>query len=260
MAIKAPQKSAFDIAGRYQRHLQRVEIFACIFSLISTVLSFFEFYIYIKDVVIVISAILLVSICFLQMRFRSTYREAESIRRDALIDHAFGTVMADVQSEGYYDSSNVGSTFRKLLASIHESSLLSSAIIDAMLKRQEITTLIGGLFVIAACAVRAIQSELFLAILNGFLSLNIINDYCELRSLRTEIRTVCDKCKHICEDSANSQRKTLSPQQQAHIIRECIRYECAFAYASIMLDEQFYRQLNPVHEKDWQAIKARYYN
>ena len=122
------------------------------------------------------------------------------------------------------------------------------------------TTLIGGLFVIAACAVRAIQSELFLAILNGFLSLNIINDYCELRSLRTEIRTVCDKCKHICEDSANSQRKTLSPQQQAHIIRECIRYECAFAYASIMLDEQFYRQLNPVHEKDWQAIKARYYN
>ena len=97
MAIGIPQKSAFDTAGQYQRHLQRVEKFACIFSLISTVLSFFEFYSYIKDVVIVISVILLVSICFLQMRFRSTYREAESIRRDALIDHAFGTVMADVQ-------------------------------------------------------------------------------------------------------------------------------------------------------------------
>lgn len=260
MATKVPQKSAFNIAGNYQIYLTRCELGACLFSVISTALSFFEFYTYIKNPVTVISIVLLITICFLQVRFHSTYREAESVRRDGLIDHCFGTIMADTQSEGYYDSDDIDSGFKKLLASIHESSLLSSAIIDGMLKRQEKITFIGGVFVVIACVARSIQSELFLAILNGFLSLRLIGNYCELRSLRAEIRNVLDKCKHICEDHASSRRKTFSTQQQAHLIRECIHYECALAYASIMLDEDLYQQPNLTHEKEWKAIKARYYD
>ena len=168
--------------------------------------------------------------------------------------------MADTQSEGYYDSVDIDSGFKKLLASIHESSLLSSVIIDGMLKRQERITFIGGIFVVIACVARSIQSELFLAILNGFLSLRLLDDYCELHALRAEVRNVLEKCKHICEDRASSRRKTFSAQQQAHLIRECIRYECALAYASIMLDEGLYQQLNPTHEKEWKAVKERYYD
>lgn len=259
MATEVPQKSAFNIAGNYQATLTRCELGACLFSVSSTALSFFEFYAHIKDSVTVISVIFLIAIFFLQMRFRSTYREAENIRRDGLIDHCFGTVMADTQSEGYYDSADIDNGFKKLLASIHESSLLSAAIIDGMLKRQEKITFLGGIFVVISCVARSIQSELFLAILNGYLSLRLISDYCELRSLRAEIRTVLDNCKHICEDRTNSSRKTFSPKQQAHLIRECIRYECALAYASIMMDEKVYLQLNAVHEKMWDDIKARYY-
>ena len=259
MATKAPQKSAYDVARKYQANLNRYELGACFFSVISTALSFFEFYAYIKGVVVVLSIILLAAICFLQMRFRSTYREAESVRRDVLLDHSFGTVMANTQSEGYYDSADIDSGFEKLLASIHQSSLFSSAIIDGMLKRQEKRTFIGGIFIIIACAVSSMQSELFLAILNGFLSLRLLNDYFELRSLRTEIHTALDNCKHICEDHANSSRKTFSIQQQAHVIRECIRYECALAYAAIILDEGVYQKLNPAHEEEWGKIKSRYY-
>lgn len=208
MATKVPQKSAFNIAGKYQVYLVRCELGACLFSVISTALSFFEFYAYIKNSVTMLSVAFLMAICFLQMRFRSTYREAESVRRDGLIDHCFGTIMADTQSEGYYDSVDIDSGIKKLLASIHESSLLSSAIIDAMLKRQERITFIGGIFVVIACVARSIQSELFLAILNGFLSLRLLDDYCELHALRAEIRNVLEKCKHICEDRASSRRKT----------------------------------------------------
>lgn len=259
MAIRVPQKSAYDIAGNYQKILSRCELGACLFSIGSTALSFFEFYAYIKGFIIVISIILLAAIFFLQMRFNSTYREAESIRRDALIDHSFGTVMADIQSEGYYDSDDIDSGFKKLLASIHQSSLLSSRVIDVMIKRQEKVTLFGGFFVIIACAVSSIQSELFLTILSGFLSLRLISDYCELRALRVEIRTMLENCKRICEDRINSHRKTFSAQQQAHLLRECIRYECALAYASIMLDGDVYQQQNPVHEAEWERIKSRYY-
>lgn len=260
MATKVPQKSAFNTASKYQVYLTRCELGACLFSVISTALSFFEFYAYIKNPVTVISVAFLIAICFFQMRFRSTYREAESVRRDGLIDHSFGTKMADTQSEGYYDSVDINSGFKKLLASIHESSLLSSVIIEGMLKRQERITFIGGIFVVTACVTRSIQSELFLAILNGFLSLRLLGDYCELHALRSEIRNVLEKCKHICEDRASSHRKTFSAQQQAHLIRECIRYECALAYASIMLDEDLYKQLNLTHEKEWQAVKERYYD
>lgn len=259
MATKVPQKSAFNTAGKYQVYFTRCELGACLFSIISTALSFFEFYAHIKNSVTVISVAFLMAICFFQMRFRSTYREAESIRRDGLIDHSFGTIMADTQSEGYYDSVDIDSGFKKLLASIHESSLLSSAIIDAMLKRQEKITFIGGIFVIIACVAKSIQSEILLAMLNGFLSLRLISDYFELRSLRTEIRTVLDNCKHICEDFASSHRKTFSMQQQAHLLREAMRYECALAYASVMFDENIYQKLNPAHEREWEDIKARYY-
>lgn len=259
MMPKLPQKNAFDVAGKYQTRLNQCKFGASFFSVIFTVLSFFEFYSYLKSLATVISVFSLFVICFWQLRFQSTYREAESIRRDVLIDHSFGTVMADAQSEGYYDSSEIDRGFKKLLASVHESSFLSSEIIDVMLNRQERVTVIGGLFVIAACAASSIQSELFLAILNGFLSLNLINDYCELRALRAEIHTVCDKCKQICEDYINSHRKTFTIPQQAHVIRECLRYECALAYASIMLDEKAYMQLNAAHERKWRKIKTRYY-
>lgn len=259
MATKVPHKSAFNTAGKYQVYLTRCELGACLFSVISTALSFFEFYAHIKNSVTVVSVAFLIAICFFQMRFRSTYREAESVRRDGLIDHCFGTKMADTQSEGYYDSVDIDSGFKKLLASIHESSRLSSVIIDGMLKRQERITFIGGIFVVTACVARSIQSELFLAILNGFLSLRLISDYGELRSLRAEIRTVLDNCKHICEDFASSHRKTFSTQQQAHLLREAMRYECALAYASIMFDEDIYQHLNPAHEKEWSEIKRRYY-
>lgn len=260
MVPKVPQKPAFDVAGKYQANLSRCEHGACLFSVISTVLSFFDVYVYLKGFVTVISVIFLIAICFLQIRFRSTYREAESIRRDGLFDHCFGTVMADTQSEGYYDSADIAGGFKRLLASVHENSLLSSKIIDSMLKRQEKITLIGCVFVIIAGVARSIQTEFFLAILNGFLSLRLIADYYELSSLRTEIYTVLDKCKRICEDCTRSQRKTFSSQQQAHLIRECVRYECALAYASIMLDESLYQQLNPTHEKEWKEIKKRYYD
>lgn len=260
MATKVPQKSAFDVADNYQANLSWCELGACLFSVISTVLSFFEFYAYIKSFVIVISIILLGVICFLQTRFHSTYREAESIRRDVLIDHCFGTVMADTQSEGYYDSVGIDSGFKKLLAAIHESSLLSSKIIDGMLKRQEKVTVIGGVFVIIACAASSIQSEVFLAILNGFLSLRLISDYGELCSLRTEIRTVLDNCKHICEDYTSSRKMIFSPQLQAHLIRECMRYECALAYASIMLEKKLYLKLNKDHKENWRKTKNRYYS
>ena len=259
MATKVPQKSAYDIAGNYQKMLRRCELCACLFSIGSTALSFFGFYACIKSFVIVISIILLAAICFLQLRFRSAYREAESIRRDVLLDHCFGTVMANTQSEGYYDSADIDSGFEKLLASVHQSSLFSLAIIDGMLKRQEKYTFIGGIFIVIACAASSMQSELFLAILNGFLSLRLLNDYFELRSLRTEIHTTLNNCKHICEDYANSSRKTFSIQQQAHVIRECIRYECALAYTAIMLDEDVYQQLTPAHEEEWDKIKSRYY-
>lgn len=259
MATKVPQKNAFDVAANYQTKLSRYELGASFFSVISTALSFLGFYSYIKGFVIVISVILLITICILQMRYHFAYREAESIRRDVLIDHCFGTVMADTQTEGYYDSVDIDGCFKKLLASIHESSFFSFAIVDDMLKRQEKRTFVGGISVIIACALNSMQSELFLAILNGFLSLRLINDYCELRALRAGLHTTLDNCKHICEDRINSQRKTFSIQQQAHVIRECIRYECALAYASIMLDEDIYSELNWGHTQKWNEIKKRYY-
>lgn len=259
MANRIPQKNAFDVAARYHTWLTRFALYACFFSITSTVLSFFAFYSYFENFVAVISVIALLVISFLQVRFRSTYRDAEKIRRDSLIDSSFGTKIAEVEAEGYYANTDINTGFRKLLSAIHESSSLSLEIIEAMARKQEAFTLIGCAVVIIACAASSLQSTLFLAILNGFLSLNMISDYLELRYLRTEIRTVCDNCKHICEDHCSTHRNSLTTVQQAHVIRECLRYENALAYASLMFSDKEYAKLNPSHEKKWDEVKKRYY-
>lgn len=259
MATIVPQKTDFDIAAQYNKQLNRCTQIAAIFSVMSAALSFSSLYSCLEGWITVLSVILIFAVLFLQIRFRSAYRKAESVRRDSLVDNCFGTVIAEVQAEGYYDNSNVDIGCQKLLAAVHESCSLSLDIINQMLSKLEYSTIVGCIIVIIAGAISSIRSALFLAILNGFLALNYINDYSELRFLKTELQTICDNCKHVCEDFSETRRKTFTPKQQAHVIRECIRYETALSYASTMLDERIYIKLNPEHEKKWDALKQRYY-
>ena len=260
MAIHAPQKGFFDIATKHHNRLKWFEIGAGLLTIVFTVLGFFSFYTFIEGFVNVLSVILLVTALYLKVRFQIAYREAESVRRDSLIDNSFGTKLADTEAVEYYGNTGISIGFHKLLASIHESSILSFAIVNRMLRKQNLTNLIIGVCLIIACAISSLQSRIFLALFNGFMSLNMIGNFIELYLLKAKIHTVINNCKNICENHANVSDGSLTTIAQAHVVRECLRYETALSYASIMFDESAYEKLNSKHNKNWNRIKQRYYN
>ena len=260
MAVYAPQKEAFDIATKHQNQLQKLEIISSFLTILFTILAFFSFYTFIEGFVNVLSIILLIAVLYLKTRFLLSYREAESIRRDSLIDNSFGTKLTETESVEYYDNVEMSSAFHKLLASIHESSLVSLAIINRMLRKQNLRNLIIGICLIIACAISSLQSKIFLALFNGFMSLNMVGSFLELCFLKAKICTVSSHCKSICENHLNVDGDTLTSTAQAHIIRECLRYETALSYASIMFDESAYLKINASHMSRWKRIKKRYYD
>lgn len=259
MAAHTPQKEAFDIAAKHQNQLQWLEIISSFLTILFTFLAFFSFYTFIEGFVNVLSIILLIAVLYLKTRFLLSYREAESIRRDSLIDNSFGTKLTETESVEYYDNVEMKTAFHKLLASIHESSILSLDIINRMLRKQNLINLIIGIFLIIACAVSSLQSNIFLALFNGFMSLNMVGSFLELCFLKAKICTVINHCKSICENHLNVDSDTLTTTAQAHIIRECLRYETALSYTSIMFDESAYLELNTIHMNRWEQIKKRYY-
>ena len=166
--------------------------------------------------------------------------------------------MTENKEEGYYDNANINLGLRKLLSAVHESCLLTTVIVEAMLKKQERITLIVCVITII-CALSSLQADLIIAIFEGFIALNIVEDYFELKYLRDASRHVSDDCMRICEDYSGTKRTTLTSTQQAHVVRTCIRYECALSYASMMLDKNVYLQLNAMHAERWKEIKERFY-
>lgn len=260
MAIHVPQKEAFETATKHYNQLQWFEIISSLVTILFTILAVCSFYMYIEGFVNVISLILLIVAMYFKIRFQMSYREAERIRRDSLIDNSFGTKLSETEAVEYYGNTGMGTGIHKLLAAIHESSILSLAVINRMVWKQALVNLIIGIILIIACAISSLQSTIFLALFNGFMSINMIGSFIELFFLKAEIRKVSDNCKNICENHLKISNGPLSTIAQAHIIRECMRYENALSYGSIMFDETTYKKINPMHNKKWETIKKRYYS
>lgn len=259
MAKLAPQKHTFKDAETYKRWLGRIECFAIISSIIGTFLSFLPKYSdECKQGFEIISLILIVGIFYLQQEFEITYKNAESTRRDGLIDSSYNTAIADIQSEDYYDTERIEIGFRKLLANMHENSFFSSRIIYSMFKCEGRKTIIAFLILIITAIVSSVTSQTFIAILQAFLSMNFIGSYFKLRNLKNELDLVQSKCKAIWENLKHNDRKSINPNQQALIIREVIRYETALSSASMMFDEDLYNQINPKATAEWEAMRSRY--
>ncbi len=254
-----PQKSAFKDAQKYIVWLRLFKASAIIISVIGTIISFAPFYSRnIEVAFIVLSLIFTVAVFTFQQRFHTTYRHAEEIRRDGLIDSAYNTRMADMRSEGYYDTDGIENGSRKLLANIHDNSFVSSRIIDSMFKRNERSNLFAFFALVIAALISSLTSQTFIAVLQAFLSMSFLGRYFRLRDLKETLDIIQNKCKGIWENLSSNKSATIDITQQAHIIREVLRYETALAYACIVFDENIYNKLNDETTKAWNTMRKRY--
>lgn len=259
MANSVPQKTAFNKAEKSYCILNKITIIAAVVSILGTVISRAAFFIKPFEVgFAVVSVLFLTGGLYFQQRFSTTYQKAENIRRDGLVDSAFGTKMADIQSDGYYDTEEVEIGLRKLLANIHENSLLSERILEPTFRRKEIFSLIAFVLLVIVAFLSSLTSQVFLAALQVYLSANFLGDFFRLRELQGSINEVQSNCKKIWEILEQYGEKKMSIQIQGKIIREVIRYETSLAYASVLFEQKVYDEINDSTTEEWYTIRERY--
>lgn len=256
MATIIPQKNEFDLAEKYHKILEKCELVFISFSILVTFVRFLPFYqSNIEYIFTILTIMSVIAVFFFQLRFETTYMTAEEIRRDGLIDNVFSSKMADVQSNGYYDTDDVDEGMRRLLANIHENCFFSIRVTGPMFIKEEKKNIWFIIIMVIAILFSIINSQFVLAMLQIFLSMNFCGNYLRIMRLRESLNKVLTECKKIWEDW-NSGHKAL--QLQARVIRETIRYESALAYASIMFDQSAYETMNTTVTMEWEVLKERY--
>lgn len=247
-----PQKNEFDNTAKWDKWLKRCSITILALSLLGIInnecinSSLISFMVYLFTI---ISAILTT---VFQALFESSFRKAEDTRRDSLIDNAFSTRLADVESEGYFDTNSITPGIHKLLANIHENSFFSGKIISLMYCKMIFKTVLLLIIAIILVVLNIVCYDLTLIVINLLLSVDFSIGLYKLHRFKNDINTTQENCKSIATN-INSLDST------ARIIREVIRYETSLAYISIMFDSKVYEKINDSATSEWKGLMSRYY-
>ena len=259
MAESVPQKTDFEKAAKYSTYndlckkiITAISAIAAVYGLIHIQNAVID-----KLVAIVLTMISLLSVYF-SSRFNSTFRKAERTRRDGFLDNTFNTRLADIPSVGYYDSEGIEFGLKKLMSNLHESSLLTCKITERMFVKTEKTLIIWAFIIGIIILISVLGTQFAVAVINVFLSKEIIKEYLELKQLHNETDIIQQECKKTAEYASS-----IGWQENHFLLSEIIQvylhYETALSYASIMLDSDIYNAINQKSTQEWEEIRKRYY-
>ena len=206
----------------------------------------------------VITVFSLMAVFRCKRAFNTHFQKAEQTRREGLLDDSFDTRMADTPSEKYYDTDDIGFGLGKLLANTHENSMFTASIADEMIKGPEWRFVAGIALLIVLAVFNLLKARAIVAVVDILITHNVLNDYLDLKELRSEAVTVQEKCKDAATAALEEHWK-LSEKTNGKIINAFLRYETALSYASIILSQKVYDRMNDDLTKKWEGIKKRYY-
>ena len=258
MASKVPQKMDFETAEKCKTLNDICRYIILGISLFQIMLGFLNFECNLfKNVMVVVLFVMTVFHMIVEKGYAHHFRSAEETRRKGFFDKSFGTKMADIDSEGYYDTDDVPHGLRKALANLHENSFYSNRISGEMLSKVQKKLVFMGLLFIVITVTNVFKVQVTVALINAIMALDVIGEFLGLKYFYTETKRVFEECKGIWEDFDND-RSQADNKLFASIMKAYSRYETTLAYESIMLDSKIYNKLNAQLENEWEGLKKRY--
>jgi hypothetical protein len=213
--------------------------------------------VWLSPIFIGFSSILLIVEVFVSGLFHIALQEAEKNRRDGLVDNSFGTTLASLSSEKYYDTKGIPYGFEKMLASEHESSLFTSNISEKMLKRKTVKCFIALVPVLVFFYLGFFRCEFSEVYLSFVLSGLILTEWYPLFRLHKEVTEIEDNIRKIWSDFPEQTDRRDIVVFEIKCIQLVIQYECSLARAGIILNQNEYEKQNPKLMGDWDKIKKR---
>ena len=263
MAKIVPQKNSFELAGKYDRWKIACTYITASLSFLTGLLQGISMP---KENLQMLSGFWLpgltliatVMTIILHVRFDSEYHRAETIRRDAFFDNAFGCLIADTKSEEYFSNESTPNGIRKGLLNVAENCFFSLPVVNHMYMIRLRVAIPIGVALITVMIFNAGGSQFVMLAFNLVISLAIFDDLLQVFRLKRELEIVHQKCKEILSYTQGSSNGNESFQFIGETFREIVRYETALSYASIMLDSKYFHKINSEKSQEWELYKKRY--
>lgn len=259
MVEAVPQKVDFEKAKKYDKHRTTCKTVITLISIVAAGYGVSHFQNSTVEMIMSV-ALLIVSLLsiYYSSRFNETFRKAEKTRRDGFLDNTFNTRLADISSAGYYDTDSIEYGIKKLMSNLHESCIYTCRITERMFIKTEKTLVLWFCLIVVLAVMNFFGTLFVIAVIDIFVSKEILEDYMELKRLYSETEAVQQECKKIAEN-AESKEWREDHVLTSEILQVLLQYETALSYASIILDTDIYNELNPTITQEWDGIKKRYY-
>lgn len=257
MGKKVPQKNDFDIAQIWDKWNCKVRWAIGIISLVPITLLMLKIESEYIDKTVSLALLLLTIInIYTKSKFTEAFRKAEATRKNGFLDNVFGTKLADIESNGYYDTDEIELGYKKFLANLHENSIYSNRIGKKMCDKSERTLLAGIIGLAIITITNFVGMQVGVALVDLFIAAEIIDEYRCLKTFTDETEKVIEECKIIWESGKLG--KHPNNKILAQVMKAYTHYESTLAYASVILDSDIYNELNDSLEEEWDEIKKRY--
>jgi hypothetical protein len=254
MNKKVPFKNNFDNA-------KKIDFFSAILLYISTVLMIGNFLlaklstspVEVIHWIDICNCIFILSFAICEFVVDYIHFNAETYRRNDLIDNAFGTVLAEDRTENYYTNNELSQGLYKLGVNNFESCFFSYRIASKSLLCSWIKTgIISLIFIFFAISG---YNEVAIFIIQLAIPLILVQQSIKSTLYISRLKDVFSKYRTLFNNlKSNNEYKNF----EAELIREILEYEATISWGNTLLDEKTYNQMNDTLSTEWNRLKQEY--
>ncbi|GAJ96123.1 hypothetical protein [Rhizobium rhizogenes] len=180
------------------------------------------------------------------------FPRAEDKRKQELLSNSFGVALTHEETVGYYNNDQTN-PFKRLAASVMESSFFTNAIVRRMLRMQRATTVAYVVVYLIAALNRSSNLEFLAIAAQALFSEEIIARWLRMEWLRFRSEQVFDNLNRLF----TNKKPFTKPLAQAQAIDFFSAYETAKTTAAISLSSKLFHEHNIALTEEWDRIRGR---
>lgn len=250
MENENPQNKHFETSAKLTKAIDMFDFVLFVLGLIQTYTGFLP-----SKAFLIIAAVLLIVGKVIAHFQTAEFDEGHKKRETALLDNSFSEHrIPNYNSDVYFNNESIQNGYIKLLANIHENTLYTSKIIDKMIFKYGVFSVILLLIFLLQlfwCGMNDFSSALLSFIISG----SFVSRACRLNDLRKDTGELYQEANRICSDyDVNNDTQALSRK----ILEIFVNYENIIYESKILLDGKIFSSFNSKLNDEWQKIKHSY--
>lgn len=178
---------------------------------------------------------------------------AETYRRNDLIDNSFNSLLSEDRTQEYYTNDNLQSGIYKMGVNNFESCFFSYRIAKKSLVNSWIKSgIISFIFIFVAISG---YNEILFLIIQLAIPMSLITQSIKNQLFVSRLERIFSGYRTLFD---NYRKSKTHKKYDALIIRSVLNYETIISWYNTLLDEKVYNKMNAKLSEEWDTIKKQY--